>query len=251
MPNSFTGARIKTEWAKQHINQLDAIITAFSASGYFKLIPERDSETGQDGFKVEIVKKLPVDVALIMSDIIHNLRSALDIAMMEIFHGETGMYCEWLGFPIKKTRDDLVKAVNSGNVQKTPKAIRDYIVDGAKSYKDGNVVLWNLNHLNNCEKHMLLIPVASTGIFTIVSDAPEGGGKGSFIVTWFNINAGNTFIPVEGFTDFKIDKNFQPTLFVGIDPRGMAQGQQVIPMLVSFADCVSSILNDLERIWSA
>ena len=67
---------------------------------------------------------------------------------------------EWTSFPISDTWKKLVPRLNSAlKKKKISEAFSKYILDTVKPYETGNYYLWALHHLNNLDKHQLVIPV--------------------------------------------------------------------------------------------
>lgn len=78
------GAKHKIDRANYHIADIEGQFAAFAAEKTHRFLTERNPETGAIILKVESVKELPSEFALIIGDAIHNLRTALDHATWEI-----------------------------------------------------------------------------------------------------------------------------------------------------------------------
>src|ERR1700719_482762 len=71
---SFDSARLKIQRANRHIENLQAVLTEFSAGKFYEFVVD-----GKPGALVtRLLKPFPDDIPLIIGDAVHNLRSALD-----------------------------------------------------------------------------------------------------------------------------------------------------------------------------
>jgi hypothetical protein len=96
----------------------------------------------------------------IVGDVVHNLRSALDVLISQLYETGTGFKApRHLAFPIDDTRHDF----ESRSLREVERASKDAveILKGFKPYKLGNPSLWILQQLNNRDKHHVLTPVFS------------------------------------------------------------------------------------------
>lgn len=87
------GPRAKIERAKKHVRELETALgdLTISQSTHPKVIvTEDDPETGNLLYKVAHVPDVPVEVAAIAGDAIHNLRSSLDLLMSQLIERRTG-----------------------------------------------------------------------------------------------------------------------------------------------------------------
>jgi hypothetical protein len=116
---------------------------------------------------IEHLEPIPVELAVIAGDVLHNLRGVLDhlvyqLACVQI--GEPAEPYKWAAFPIgedearyKTRRDDCVGHKKVGRLNDSAIAA----IDGLKPYKGGNTLLWQLSELNNVDKHRLVLTPAA------------------------------------------------------------------------------------------
>lgn len=76
--------RLKIERARRHISELTTEVEAFLAAGPFEIFSVDDLENGQRDYKVRVKTSVPEQWSLIIGDVIHNARSALDLLMVEV-----------------------------------------------------------------------------------------------------------------------------------------------------------------------
>jgi hypothetical protein len=111
----------------------------------------------------------PNDIPLIIGDAVHNLRSALDIAICaKVGRGNVTPRTD---LPFERTRNKLVKALNR-TFKKTPvfgAPIIKLILDGIRPYEtgnpDGNRPLYGLHRLDIMDKHIELMDILTVVFF--------------------------------------------------------------------------------------
>jgi hypothetical protein len=159
---SLARIRAKIERAKHHIGDLQSQVRAFLDSKPYEVGAKRDPETSRVIYYVARVEQPRLDLAILTGEILYHLRSALDhLAFQLVNVGTSGHPPNPSGvyFPIAET----AAKYEAGKMEKvqgaTPAAIR--AIDETKPYKGGNDLLWRLHHLNNVDKHRLLVTVGS------------------------------------------------------------------------------------------
>lgn len=166
MTDRFGSAWLKIERARRHVGDLEAEIEAYwqtapvSIQGTGITVTEGGG-TGARTFTVGSVKPLPDSVALLVGDVAHNIRSALDhFAWAAVRNPGTATM-----FPIwgpedaptpKKWQDDVRRRLNGAS------AALQAAVEGLQPWRTGrNPQLWYIHELDRIDKHRLLIPVAA------------------------------------------------------------------------------------------
>jgi hypothetical protein len=218
---------------------------ALASSDHYELFVDQDPQTGNGRLNFRVTKPLPDEMALIIGDAIHNLKSALDIAVNEIVFAKTSSYSKHTRFPVYETRESLIAAMNGGTIKPASPETASLIVDVIKPYKGGNDIIWNLHELNIADKHRLLLPiiqVTSITDVTVESDAGKLIDNGTFIADMIGISISqrdmrNLKITDQGKATFDIrfDKILTPVAF-----------ESVFPMLRKFTEEVSSIVEAFE-----
>ncbi|MGB8986909.1 MAG: hypothetical protein WCC37_09925, partial [Candidatus Sulfotelmatobacter sp.] len=156
----FTGSRLKIERAKKHINDLHNEIASFLKSDSHLIGIEKHPETGYDTPKLTITKPSPEGLALIIGDAIHNLHSALDLAVCEVVRDKFGATAAaHVKFPFDGvSRDQFIRTQKGRKIAEASPAIFDLILS-IEPYKGGNDTLCALHDLDILDKHELLIPM--------------------------------------------------------------------------------------------
>lgn len=120
---------------------------------------EINADTGEYLHKFSATDELP-RFAIICSDAIHNLRTALDLAWYERT-GTDSPDPNKNKFPIYPTRKHLEDFIHARREQKSVARLRDGLLNTLQPYKDGNTVgslLYALHQLDIRDKHLTLNP---------------------------------------------------------------------------------------------
>ncbi|HTC63619.1 MAG TPA: hypothetical protein VK709_12310 [Candidatus Saccharimonadales bacterium] len=158
----FESSKFKVERAEKHILELYNFMQSFTAApDLYSVSIEADCRYRDLEIVITIHKskdEFRNEAALIIGDVYHNLRSALDILWFEIV-SSTGLQTKWTRFPIADTRQELTRplgaALEKGQITKT---LHDFVLDTIKPYREGNFRIWAVNEMNIIDKHQLLIP---------------------------------------------------------------------------------------------
>src|SRR6266550_791129 len=84
MTTPLGDSRLKIDRAKQHITEFDSRITQFLSRKPYSLVSEPHTDPGYERLVWKLHEPIPADLPCILGDAIHNLRSALDIAAVEL-----------------------------------------------------------------------------------------------------------------------------------------------------------------------
>jgi hypothetical protein len=138
--------------AKQHLSDLQLAISAFRDSKPYKVGIKEDA--GQRIYYAESIECIPTDVTNIAADVIQNLRSPLDqiVSQLMAAGGADEAALKQAEYPIRDLAAHYPSA--RGRIAKHlgEKAIET--IDATEPYKGGKGhVLWQLNALNNPDKH--------------------------------------------------------------------------------------------------
>ncbi|HUD06600.1 MAG TPA: hypothetical protein VMR34_01815 [Candidatus Saccharimonadales bacterium] len=152
----------KIERAKQHLSELKSEISSFLSSQPYKAAVKRDPKTKQIIYYCSGIEEVPEKIALIAGDVIQNLRSALDHLAYKLFliNSSDGTLNRDIYFPIAEdlARSDSKKSRQTSGMSQNAKDL----IDSIKPYKGGNDRLWQINELNNTDKHRLLVTVGAS-----------------------------------------------------------------------------------------
>jgi hypothetical protein len=170
----FVASRLKTKRAAQHFDELSGEIAAYMATSPLRLTWEAISWSARfdaiyppNSQLVGLISRIQVPVpdklAPIVGDVVHNLRSALDIMMTEIILGfdPTASAVErQLCFPMWESAADKKKALRKSNVSRADPMVAK-LVEAWEPFRGGRSRLFTLHELWNLDKHRSIIPVMS------------------------------------------------------------------------------------------
>jgi hypothetical protein len=165
----FHASRLKIGRAEKHILELYKFMQSFQGTGLHSITIEQDSRYWDSELVVTLHKsknEFMDEAALIIGDVYHNLRSALDILWFEIV-SPTGLQTKWTRFPIADTRQELIRPLGSALIKgQISKTVHDFVLDTIKPYQEGNFRLWAIDETNQIDKHQL--PILNFPMIAIV-----------------------------------------------------------------------------------
>lgn len=149
---SFRHAELKVRWAEKHINDLVPICNEIVQKHIKAGAVTYDKRTGN--LRAES-NRIPALVRLLAGDAIFSLRSALDCCWMGLKRA-IDPKAEKATFPRATTLDELKGTLKKASVEQCFPGSDRLILDGIKSYQDGNETLWFVAQVDNWNKHNML-----------------------------------------------------------------------------------------------
>ena len=243
--NPFGHALLKIKRANQHIADFKQRLR--TSSDRYGPSLKLDAETGEKFLYYGLDDRyLPSDLALIAGDAIHNLRSALDIAWVEIVRKNGKPISDQTKFPIApKQTENWLKSVLPCNAGVEPTSpIFDFIVNRVKCYKGGDSDMLALHDLDIGDKHLLLIPMLAVTGITGVELENEDGTIDRFDIKLTRLNPYRRPVGLETKLKNHGEVRFQITFREGI----ATQGFEVVPTLRRFSRKTLLIVRFLQRV---
>ena len=153
------GIHRKIRRALTHRMELNRVIQSFFQSNPYRLFVEPNIEEGYEIIRVGILKQPPAEIGVIVGDIAHNLRSALDHLACQFIIGNGNSPSSAAAFPIfredPKTTEKTFSKWNAMTKGMAPDAIR--FIDDCQPYKIRHLPnphhLSLLSALSNWDKH--------------------------------------------------------------------------------------------------
>lgn len=176
MAHPLDGARLKVRRAGKHFQELNAEVLRFVEAHPYGFVAEDDPETGLPVVRVRAgrVDEQPPDrLGIIVGDIAHNLRSALDhvVCQLAILNKAP---CDQTQFPICNT-----KAGFGFEAKKRLDGLADRhraMIRRVQPYhrRKGGVLLAILRDLSNADKHRVVNPATQAVAFVPPTFDPPG-----------------------------------------------------------------------------
>lgn len=234
--------KLKIERAKTLIQEADARVSDYTGAVDCTLVVgPHPNEEGQSVAISKVAEAVPVEIALIVGDAIHSLRTALDhlVGCLSVANGKS---LKGVSFPFDANAKGFAISAPKKIKKLTPAAQK--LIYRMKPYGGGNNFLYLLNKLDVRDKHQTLSLCAAylggwNGQFSCdhpiqVSTEPFGSlNEGVHIFTF----------PSEA----KFEHNLKITFSVAFADIEGTEGQPVSIILHEFVDLTERIIGIFER----
>jgi hypothetical protein len=161
MIQPFEAPQLKIERAKRHLQELrDEVASFMSREPYFVVCEPVRAPPGFVHYVGMINESVPTSLSTIIGDVIHNLRTSLDLLacdLVRIAHGET-VSLDGVYFPFCWSESELPKMIKKRGLDGTGEAVIRAI-HACAPYPNGNDGLRAIHDLDVLDKHQTLIPV--------------------------------------------------------------------------------------------
>jgi len=155
---------LKLSRARSHLDDLETKLANWANSGHHSVFNEPDPDSGPDCFRLRVsADPVPVDpFAVLIGDVLHNLRGTLDHLAYALAEKHTGR-----PLPDDIAKDSEFPVFGHKDLKAIRKKIRGIdptaqtIIESLQPYQRGNHFtsdpLWKLHELSNIDKHRLLL----------------------------------------------------------------------------------------------
>ena len=242
----FEASKIKIQRAEKHIAELDSAMQGFFSKKPFRAIVEPGETVARQVITFRVRKVVPKEFSAIIGDVIHNLRTALDLLASELVRlnkqSDEDVY-----FPFCDKADYLDTMIRKRHLDRAaPQCVE--LIRTLKPYTNGNVALRAIHDLDIQDKHKMLILASGSAGF---GNAKFGDGKAHI-----SVGAGVKFVVIDGFTLFtfpadpklRIGQEIKTTFTLIFPPLGPLGAREVLPTLRSLAKLVSGIVESFEAL---
>jgi hypothetical protein len=239
------GVRLKIERAKKHISDLDVSIRAFCDSEPYSLGIKEHPEIAQVALHVRNIEPIPDEIALVIGDAVHNLRSALDHLSWQLVEAGGGTPSRSTYFPICQTAQQYTSAIVQGEINKMRPGA-EIVTRAVQPYETGDDTLWHIHELDRIDKHRLILTVT-----TVLRDwqlAIQPGWDVKFDVTPGDpLIDGYEIVRIPATTSHpQAHKGFKLGLDVAFGESEIVAGKPVFETLNGMADFVGSLITNFE-----
>lgn len=236
-PLNLRGAHLKIERARKHIADLDAERTTFLGSNVYSGKPTFVPETNRTRFIMETVPGIPEEIPIILGDVVHNLRVALDYLACELVRS-VGVEPKRVYFPIFENAEKY-KAGSDSQTKGMPEEAKKIIDKNIRPWGGTNDGLWVLHQLDIVDKHRLLVTTAmKVGSWSVTLDQTAKGYGFAFIPA---LKAGDVIGDVEG--NHEADKQMSITVDIAFGEPEILEGKPVIDLLVDLTNYVERVIS--------
>jgi len=241
----FGNAHLKIDRANKHIADIEERLGA-SSDRYGPSL-HMDIKTGEQFLYYSPTDRtLRSDIALMVGDAIHNLRSALDIVWGGTVHALGNRDAsKYRKFPIdpKGTREKLNSTLTkSAEIPESSPVIR-LMLDGVKCYKGGDPDILALHNLDIDDKHHLLIPMLTVSGVDGVELEHEDGTVNRLTIMLIRPNFYRERVPLNS----KIKNHGEVRFEITFREGAPLENLEVIPSLKRLSWKTKKIVRLLQR----
>jgi hypothetical protein len=242
--SKLEGSRLKIERAYCHINELNACMIAFNKTEFCTFSIQEDSSTGHQIAKINALGKPPSKIPVIVGDVVHNLKAALDFIAFQATKYDR------IYFPKYKNREDSISSSELRLIKEAAPDLASYIADTVQPYEGGNYRVWETATLNNLDKHRILIPTLTVTAISHVSLIDENNNH-TMVERIVVAQGGELKIPSGfGIKRLKIARHGKPTADIFFGKGDVFQNQPIIPTLTQIAEAFTRIIETAESLLS-
>jgi len=150
----------KLNWTEQLLSDLKLQCDAFLRTHPYAFSSRLEPETNCRVYFLTTVKEVPAPISFLTGDIIQNLRGALDHLAYQLVLIGTSKESTKIYFPIGGKGDEAYKEKLKDYTKWLKKDVLEAF-ENLRPYKEGNAIFWQLNELNNINKHRVPITTGS------------------------------------------------------------------------------------------
>jgi hypothetical protein len=219
----FEAPMLKIERAKRHLQELETTITEYQRRARPTFV-KTDREINP--WEVRIAEQVPKGIPLIVGDIAHSLRSALDVMLCDIAAlRDVGL--QDMAFPFADSAEkfkDKLAAPNKTSAFKKLGGDVIRLIEESQPFNGGNKLLRGLHDINNQDKHRMALPM-----FAFLSCSWDRASM------FRKANAGLTIITLEGsLLGLEVGKPIEEFLYVKFPFDCIAFNEN--PVILMFPD---------------
>jgi len=238
--------RLKIKRANKHIADVEDLIRRVPDA--FKSTIEVDAKTGNKFIKHAIpnMVALQLDMAVVIGDAVHNLKTALDFGWCRTAHRFKVPIDSFSKFPVRETAKELASALQGRNVHTISPKLYKGIVTDVQPYEGGNEDIWAVHRLDIIDKHQLLIPLFDITAVTDIAVEDEQGKISRRGLTFAKMSGGGWYIPVPAHHQVKDKGHFSVKIL--FDDGLPCEHMEIISVLPRFSRTVLKVVELLENL---
>ena len=239
--------RLKVQRANQHVDELIRLSSPLDRTLYTlevkTYLAATHNKPGGCTLAYSPLQPIPKLFALIIGDVVHNLRGALD-------HLATGIVrsvdpSAEIHFPMYKLRKDLISSKYLGTIEQALPGARVLLLNEIRPENGPNENRWLFSKLDNDDKHNLLIPTVVATEFSNINTVINGSIIQNF---QSGVNAAYPIDLIYSDTPFTINDNFKTSVQILFPQGGLFENEPVVPTLLQISKVVSETIEAFGRL---
>jgi hypothetical protein len=190
-------------------------------------------------------ERLPLQLGVVLGDVVHNLRTALDHIAVALTIPPIGTgNAKNAYFPTGKTREDFVQACMIKMKGANPDGLK--VIEGLEPYDGGKYSFRALHELDILDKHKLLVPAIANIHIQRMSVVI---GAARFVITGADFKEGTAVIDCSTVDRADIDLgridlegNFEAAFTVVFGKGHPLDGEPIVPTLLDMTSVAQSLV---------
>lgn len=228
----FDATKEKVEWAERQISDLEAGFAAFLQANPCAWESTTDPDNGSLAFAAHCPEQVPLELTLLLGEVINNLRSALDYATGELIGIDAGTDDIKATFPTAAKQADYIARCREIKTRRDDTRAFFMSLD---AYPDGaGKSLYALDQLDITSKHIVLTPiigVAKIGPVKLLNSNSTPASTSATLECSMDIDGHTRLMNVSAGVSVEIDKNARPTFDIFFGDVAEFKFQQIVPTL--------------------
>ena len=255
----FEASRLKIARARRHIGELDRLVADYLGRSPVTIVVEEcpwPMLVPTDSWIARINEPVPTDLAPVIGDAIHNLRTALDLLANDLVRlaGENtkGVY-----FPFAEHESGLQDQIKRKNFSLAgAKAVE--LLKKLRPYRGGTIGLRGLHDLDVMDKHQALVPIIGTVVIDLSGRVPNADpATKDQLTNWpTRIDHDGQLVvsmpagwgPRRG---TRIKQDYVLTIDLEVGPQSTGRGYEVVAILNELARIVEGVVTEFEKLSSS
>lgn len=152
----LANAYAKLDRTTAQIRDLRGLIGACLRYSSHKTVCRFDADRDEQVWSFQLNPPIPSDIAVIVVEILHNLRVPLDYLACALARHNTGSD-KGVYFPFGQNEAGFVGQAEQKCKKVSTEALA--MIRALKPYKGGNDLLWSIHEMNRADKHREIVPI--------------------------------------------------------------------------------------------
>jgi hypothetical protein len=244
----FEVTKKKVELTERQLTDLEAGITAFLRDNTCTWESSIDPDNGILSFAARSSGQLPLDLTLLLGEVITNLRSILDLAASDLISIDTKTDDIRMIFPAAAKQSDYVSLCR--NIKTRRDDTKAFFMNLAVYPEGAGKVLYALDQLDSTSKHTVLTPVIGVvKIGPVKITNPEGSASSTVasMVCSMDMDGRTRLLGLKPRMSAEVDKNAKPTFDLYFGDVGQFKFQRIVPTLKTLASAVKDTAQRIEK----